>query len=273
MDTALAYHAVVHALEGRGGHSAAQRFALMVRHALSGHVPHVRYRLAATARRREGIVPSAIESAVNEWLDLDLNPASQAIRGAGSATAAVRAFNAYNASVNLAVRTSVDQPGGRPVRSLVAVVEDLEGCRIGSVAALDRLVSQAASAAGVRTITSVAHRLGLDSSVGAHAAEALEEAGWMPLSELARRLGCAPRTLQRRLREDGLSAEMLRSATRLVRATSRLAGGASLTGIAMEEGFADLPHMSRSFKAACGMSPSLLRQMLAGAAGSADGTR
>lgn len=263
MNNALAYHAVVHAVEGRKGVSAGERFALLVHHSLDGHLPYGRYWWAGYGRRRRGISSGAIEAAVGEWLDLDLNPASQAIRGAGSAAASVRAYNAYNAAVNLGVRTSVDERGGSPTRTSAAA-EDPDACRIASIAALGRLIAQSETGSGMRGVASVAHQMGLGSSASAEAGAVLEDGGWMPVPDLARALGCSTRALQRRLRDEGLSPETIRSSARLVRATGKLSGGHSLTSIAVDEGFSDLAHMSRAFKAACGMTPTLLRGMLSG---------
>lgn len=70
------------------------------------------------------------------------------------------------------------------------------------------------------------------------------------------------RSLERKLRAEGLTAEALRQAVRMVRATDRLGSDDSLTTIAIEEGFSDLSHMTRSFKTSAGMQPSLLRRLL-----------
>jgi AraC-like DNA-binding protein len=72
-------------------------------------------------------------------------------------------------------------------------------------------------------------------------------------------IGCHQRTLERRLREEGLTAETIRMATRLIRATKRLRSSDSLTAIAMEVGFSDQAQMTRAFRFSCGMTPSLLR--------------
>jgi AraC-like DNA-binding protein len=121
-------------------------------------------------------------------------------------------------------------------------------------------------AASVRS-SEVARYLAVEHAAGAHAAAVFEHEGAIPIPQLARHLGCSQRTLERRLREEGLTAELLRSAVRLLRATERLRHGGSLTEVAVDEGFSDLAHMSRSFQASCGMSPTLLRRIFAGLPG------
>ena len=98
MGSALAYHAVVHAMEGRAGISPLTRFSLAARHAIDGHLPYARYQLAGIARCREGVSPRSIERAVIDWLETDLNPAVQTVRCLSSSSNAVWGYNAYNAS-------------------------------------------------------------------------------------------------------------------------------------------------------------------------------
>lgn len=110
-------------------------------------------------------------------------------------------------------------------------------------------------------LTSVAGLLGVERSVAAEAALVLETEGQLTIAQLAGRMGCHQRTLERRLKEFGLTPEMLRQATRLIRAHHRLFSQDSLTTIAVDEGFSDLAHMTRSFQTAGGMAPSVLRKL------------
>ena len=89
-----------------------------------------------------------------------------------------------------------------------------------------------------------------------------EAMGHVAVGEVARRLGCHQRTLERRLRQQGLTAEALRLASRLINATRRLGSEESLTTIAIDEGFSDLSHMTRAFRRSCGMAPSLCRSLI-----------
>jgi AraC-like DNA-binding protein len=79
-----------------------------------------------------------------------------------------------------------------------------------------------------------------------------------PLSLLPQKLGCHKRTLERSLREVGLTAQALRRADRMMRVAAGLFAGDSLTSIAADCGFSDTAHMSRSFRAACGFAPRML---------------
>lgn len=51
------------------------------------------------------------------------------------------------------------------------------------------------------------------------------------------------------MKKEGTTAEGIRMATRILRAHQRFTGTESLTTIAHDEGFSDLAHMTRSFKA------------------------
>src|SRR5471030_2609383 len=96
-------------------------------------------------------------------------------------------------------------------------------------------------------------------SAAAEAIWIFEREGGMPVESLAGRLGCKKRTLERELQAVGLTAGKLRLAGMVVGASKQLQGAASLTQIAADQGFSDLAHMTRVFKASCGMSPSALR--------------
>ena len=89
-----------------------------------------------------------------------------------------------------------------------------------------------------------------------------ESEGHLSIRNVAARIGCHQRTLERRLRQHGMTAECLRQASRLIRVMDRLSSSQSLTVIAIEEGFADSAHMTRAFQSSCGMPPSMIRKLL-----------
>jgi AraC-like DNA-binding protein len=76
------------------------------------------------------------------------------------------------------------------------------------------------------------------------------------LTEVARRLGVGPRTLQRRLAERGETFDsLLRRALRR-RADDFLAAGVSVTDVAVELGYSDVAHFSRAYRNWTGRPPS-----------------
>jgi AraC-like DNA-binding protein len=268
----FAYHAVVHALEAKAGWSSKRRFASSVRHAIHGHLAYSRYHAAGRARLREGIGESEIERLVKDFLVTDINPAVSFIASLWNPATALGSFNAYNASANLGVRTSVsaDQVGRRgeaPVaasRAMLVPVDDPAPCRTATLSVMGQMLDHVASGGRclyrAPTLSHLAEFLGRGHSAAADVARALEEDWLAPLSELPARVGCQRRTLERRLREEELSAGALRQASRMMRATAGLFSGDSATQIAFDCGFSDAAHMSRAFQQSCGMPPSMLIQ-------------
>lgn len=270
----LAYHVVVHALEGRAGWTPASRFAATVAHLIDGHLPYERYNTAGLARASAGTTEGQIERAVREFLLTDLSPGVRTTSMLSSPDVVVAAYNAYNASAGIAVRTSVSMPSrddGPPMvverRRMVAEADDPALCRTCTLAMFEGLLGCVELNAKLekppkRNLGAVAELLGVQRSAAAEASAIFEIEGFMSVGELARRLGCHQRSLERKLKSEGLTAEALRQAARILRAADRLGSQASLTTIAVEEGFSDLSHMTRSFKLSAGMQPSLLRGLL-----------
>ena len=85
------------------------------------------------------------------------------------------------------------------------------------------------------SLSAMADMLGARGSAAAASCLAFEAEGVMPIAELARKLGCHQRSLERKLKAEGLTAESLRQAVRMIRATDRLGSSDSLTTIAIEE--------------------------------------
>ena len=151
---------------------------------------------------------------------------------------------------------------------MLADGDDPHLCRVGTLIAFDNVVGivRLNEASGMpappSSLLSVAKHLGVEHSTAAEVALVFEAEGHVSIVEVAALLGVHQRTLERRLRSAGLTADALRQAARLMRATNRLASTESLTTIAADEGFADLAHMTRAFRASCGMPPSLMRKLL-----------
>ncbi len=93
------------------------------------------------------------------------------------------------------------------------------------------------------------------------------------LAGLASGLGQSPRTLQRRLAEDGLSLSLaaanarIREACRLLAATDT-----PLSLVGLLAGFADPPHFTREFRRRVGMTPTEYRRLKAEPKGGAGAT-
>lgn len=266
----FAYHTVVHALEARRGWTEDRRFAVAVQHAIHGHLAYSRYHAAGRQRAREGIGEEGVGRLVDDFLETDINPAISIISGLRHPASALMAYNAYNAAANLGVRTSVTlaNPSLRGVgslaasRAMVADSDDPQPCRTATLSVMSSVLEHVQSR-GQRmyrptSLSRLAEFLGRGHGVAADVSRAIEDDWLAPVADLPRKLGCQKRTMERRLKEVGLTAQSLRQADRMLRATAGLFSGDSATAIALDCGFSDMAHMSRSFRAACGMTPSML---------------
>ena len=270
----LAYHTVVHAVEAASGWTPQSRFSSAVSHVINGHLPYDRYLTAGRARKGAKTGLDAVEHLVEDWLATDLNPAIQLIRSMNQTQKALQAYNAYNASANLGVCTAAEFSGDSSGpsaliarRNLCSPSEDPELCRIATMSVLASVMKAVICNERERltpkilTLSDIAIHLGITRSASADVAFVFEVEGYIPIGAVARTIGCHQRTLERRLRQEGLTAEVIRTATRLIRATKRLRGLDSLTTIALEEDFSDQAQMTRAFRSSTGLSPSMLRML------------
>lgn len=82
------------------------------------------------------------------------------------------------------------------------------------------------------------------------------------LAEAAAEIGLSPRTLQRRLAEEGIDWQSLRREAQIRQAARLLReGAAGLDAIGYGCGFADAAHFSRAFRARAGLSPRAYRDL------------
>ena len=288
MPNSLAYHVVVNALEGKAGWTPMNRFVSAVSHVISGHLPYQRYHAAGRARTAEGAGAGVVERMVNDFLATDVNPGYLLLSSFQREADVLVAFNAYNQSAKLGVQTSLgasgyarrlnsgsrnssrnaDGNGNGADGALMAHGDDPDSCRQGTLAIVQtmmtttRLNARLPDGAERRSLTTTANILGIEASAAAEVALVFESEGHLPIAGVARKLGCHQRTLERRLREASITAEALRQASRLIRATHRLSSRDSLTMIACDEGFSDLAHMTRAFQSSSGMPPSLIRKLM-----------
>jgi AraC-like DNA-binding protein len=87
----------------------------------------------------------------------------------------------------------------------------------------------------------------------------LEGGGYLSLEELAQRISTSPRTLKRRLKEQGTSYSVLLERARLKRAMRLLASGASIDQIAAWLGYSDAANFTRAFRRWTGETPAASR--------------
>lgn len=273
MKVPLAYHTVVHALEAKRGWTEDRRFASAVAHSIMGHLAYARYHAAGRERAAEGIGEAGVARLVRDFLETDINPAVSVLAAAHRGQSVLAGYNVYNETANLGVRTSVarSDPSGRGLhrlaarRAMLVGVEDPAPCRAATLSVLGTVLDHVESG-GERiyratSLSSLAEFLGRGHGIAADVSRVIEEDWFAPLSQLPRKLGCQKRTMERRLKEVGLTAQALRQADRMMRATAGLFSGDSLTAIAADCAFSDAAHMSRAFRLACGMTPTMLAKI------------
>jgi len=287
--------ALVLAVESQAGWSANRRFSSSVLSAVEGQLPFYRYFGAGRRAAALGIAAGVLERSVQDWVRTSFHPLYGFLLGLNDPRRVVDCLTAYNSrDMGRAwelERDSVfdEYAGGERSRRLAFKppcwalssgrqgsfrlsasrispdgFDDPRACQIVSLASIEYAVGQAQRRAdgmanSPRTLSGVARDLGAERSAAAEAIWIFEREGGMPVESLAGRLGCKKRTLERELQAVGLTAGKLRLAGMVVGASKQLHGAASLTQIAADQGFSDLAHMTRVFKASCGMSPSALR--------------
>lgn len=281
----MAYGSLVLALES-GLHFAPRLFfAQSISHVLDSHLPMARFQAAGRKFEPSCGTEAVLEALARRHIQLDLNPLMQCMLMSETRQGALKIHNEHNIRSRwLTIRTEVRLgPNGSAAmvrREVPYRVEDLAICRDAHLAAMGVITSAIPLASQrpvhaprrlARTLKHLARDIGLGNSLGAHIAEVFDEAPGTRLAALASALGCHPRTLQRRLREEGFSIDGVRRACMLLKATSLLGEPRTLTQIAHESGYADLAHMSRSFVASCSLPPSVLRAAMVAEQGDVHG--
>jgi AraC-like DNA-binding protein len=258
-------------------------FANAVEHVLNGFVDTDRYQRAGRLAGAKRIPESSLASIVANELCIDMNPFVQCMLRAPSRRGALRVHQSLNQLAALAVRTEVafNNDGALTVTSRSASVsgEDPSACRDVHLMGMDIILGSIdengpsvangettfhrSRVSPPRRISALAVLLGIGSSVASEAALAFESDSEIRVEDVARRLGCHRRTLQREFKASGITAETLKRACMLSRATSLLPTALTLTEIAHEAGYSDHAHMTRAFVSSCSLSPSILRQAFA----------
>ncbi len=99
-------------------------------------------------------------------------------------------------------------------------------------------------------------------TIGARTVRALLHGGDADLETLASRLSMSPRTLQRRLSDEGVSLRALSESARRARASSLLEGGASIAEVAYALGYSEPSAFHRAFRRWTGQTPERFRASL-----------
>ena len=274
MSSGLSFHIAPRALDLEREFSPRILFADSVRHVIDGHVgaePYYRISTKSVARRLKA---SALEQRMRELFALDFNPLICMTRQLNSELALFRAWNTYQQHVSLSVRTIIHGHSNEQftiARRQVSYDIDPPAAREAALCAIDilkgaamRKREQRDAVGDVRarpSLSAMAATLGLQRSVAFEVTLCLEEMPGLNVAGVCRVLGCKRRTLERHCKGIGLTPVELKMACALIGATNSLWGGYSLTEIAAEHGFSDQAHMTRAFRRACGLPPSVLRSL------------
>ena len=257
-------------------------FSAAVGHALNGFVPTNHFHHAGRQTGEKRYSESAMAKAVTDELRIDLNPFLKCMVHATTRYNALLVHQSLNQLADLPVRTEVgfDGRGTLTFRSRTASSSgyDPTACRDAHLMGMHIILSSIAEP-GTQTVadseipawggrrlrpptcvSELAALLGLVSSVASDAALVFEADADVKVQNMARHLGCHSRTLQREFKASGLTAETLKRACMLSRATALLSTAMTLTDIAHEAGYADHAHMTRAFVTSCALPPSILRQ-------------
>ncbi len=220
-------------------------------------------------------------SMVTDQLRIDLNPFVQCMVRAATRQGALLVHQRLNQQADLAVRTEVGFNDGSALtvtsRTASPSGDDPAACRDAHLMGMDIILSSVADPgtqmttdhealvwSGTRLkpperLSGLAESLGLGSSIASDAALVFETDTEINVQDVAQHLGCHNRTMQREFKACGLTAETLKRACMLARATALLSTTMTLTDIAHEAGYADHAHMTRAFVSACAVPPSILR--------------
>jgi AraC-like DNA-binding protein len=274
MSAGLTFHIAPRALNLDRAFSPRYLFADSVRHVIDGHVQAEPYYRIATKSAAVALNDSVLERRMRELFALDLNPLICMTRQLSSELALFKAWNTWQEHVSLAVRTVIrgnSNDSFKVDRRQVSYAVDPPAARNAGLCAINILSGVARNNRERGHViddranwglSRVAAELGLQHTVVFEAALFFEENRGRNVTQLCRALGCHRRSLERYFKNFGLTAEELKMASALTGATSSLWGASSLTEIAFEHGFSDQAHMTRAFRHACGMPPSVLRGLV-----------
>lgn len=256
-------------------------FTHAVGHILNGLVDMDRHHRAGRRAGDKQLSESVMAEVVANELRLDMNPFMQCMLRARTLAGALRVHQGLNQTLAVKTEVGFGNDGVLAIlnRTQLPSAEDPAACRDAHLIGMDIIltsikaadVSARSSAASSQVspvrapdrLSSLAGTLGLGGGVAGETAFAFESEPELRVDALARHLGCHHRTLQRELKAFGITAEIIKRASMLSRATTLLPSALTLTEIAHEAGYSDHAHMTRAFVASCSLAPSVLRQAFA----------
>lgn len=271
----VAYHIAPRTLNQGREFSPVVLFADSVRHIINGHVSADDYYKISTSNNAMKMKESTLEQRMVELFAIDLNPLIAMTRKLNSELSFFKAWNTWQKYTQLAVSTVVKGGSNNaPVieRAKTTYEEDPPAARDAALCAFNiltnaarvrRLEGAVASRQPEKLLSNIASILGVRDTAIKEAVLCLEEMGGLNVGRLSRYLGCHRKTLERHFKVAGLAPNDLKMACALNGATNNLWGTKSLTDIAHENGFSDHAHMTRAFRKACSLPPSILRSLAA----------
>lgn len=272
----MAYHLATRVLERVAGHKEKYLFADCVRYSLGADVPLERHVAAGHAAKPRCPTAGVMERHILELFAIDINPVVQLLRRMESIPMAVDAWNAYNEAASIYARWIVNTQGANPFRPSPKVDDpstpypgpcwdiglSILDAFMGTVKRAQDEMGKLGPQPGL-TVSELARVVGPHDAMLYEASLFFEENPGSNVTRLSRDLGCSRRTVERRFRDQGLTAIELKRACALAGATRAvLWDTASLTDVALIHGYADLAHMSKEIRRATGgLGPSLLRSL------------
>lgn len=279
----MPYHTLTRSLESAAYAplKAREVFSNAVGHVLNGLVDMDRHHRAGRLAGDKQLSESVMAEVVANELRLDMNPFMQCMLRARTLAGALRVHQGINQILAVKTEVGFGSDGVLAIlsRTQLPSTEDPVACRDAHLIGMDIIltsikaadVSARSPATSIQVsplrppdrLSALAGMLGLGRGVAGETAFAFESEPELRVDALARHLGCHHRTLQRELKDFGITAETIKRASMLSRATTLLPSALTLTEIAHEAGYSDHAHMTRAFVASCSLAPSLLRQAFA----------
>jgi AraC-like DNA-binding protein len=246
MALAMGFQATLSQLAERASMPPQRRLAQVIHDVLDGRFGRSVHAQSPMLKAMVQRGAPGLEQALLEFAQTHLNPMSEVYRSC-------RLFaGAEPSAPDSSAARSVQ--GGRNGQGISFTKQALRATR----------TQQAVAMGKAQQISDVARMYRLEHGAIFEAACALEDRGHLSVEELAQELSTCARTLQRHLQQEGVNAETLRCAVRLLQANRALRAHDCLTHVALDAHFSDASHMCRSFAHACDLTPKMLRAVYQG---------